>query len=48
MQPCKVPFIVVTVALTLVACGGNTEQGREEAAAREFRQRLAQNRLDLI
>jgi hypothetical protein len=48
MQPCKVPFIVVTVALTLVACGGNSEQGREEAAAREFRQRLAQNRSDLI
>jgi hypothetical protein len=38
---------LAAVAL-LTACGGNTEQGREEAAAREFRQRLAQNRADLI
>jgi hypothetical protein len=32
----------------IAACGGNSEQGREEAAARQFRMRLAQNRADLI
>jgi hypothetical protein len=34
--------------MLVAACGGSTEQGREEAAARQFRQRLAQNRTDLI
>jgi hypothetical protein len=41
--------MAAVAGLTLVAaCGSHTEQGREEAAAREFRQRLAQNRGDLI
>jgi hypothetical protein len=50
MQPAKIRFIVSMTlpVMLLAACGGSTEQGREEAAARQFRQRLAQNRTDLI
>jgi hypothetical protein len=50
MQPAKLRLVLASaVAVMLVAaCGGSTEQGREEAAARQFRQRLAQNRTDLI
>lgn len=50
MQPANLRFIVsITLAvMSLAACGGSTEQGREEAAAREFRQRLAQNKTDVI
>src|SRR5262245_48279026 len=50
MQHLKFGFAVsALLAVGLVtACGGNAEQGREEAAAREFRLRLAQNRADLI
>jgi len=38
----------VLAATLIVACGGSSDKGREEAAAREFRMRLAQNRADLI
>jgi hypothetical protein len=50
MQPAKIRLIVSTTAAVMLvaACGGSTEQGREEAAARQFRQRLAQNRTELI
>src|SRR5262245_17445479 len=41
--------VVLAVALAASgACSSNTEQGREEAAATEFRQRLAQNRVEQI
>lgn len=50
MQPANLRLIVSTslVVISLAACGGSTEQGREEAAARQFRQRLAHNRTDVI
>ena len=47
-RKCGVALSSVLALLTIVACGGNPEQAREEAAAREFRVRLAQNRADLI
>jgi hypothetical protein len=50
MQPAKIRLVVTSAVAVMLfaACGGSTEQGREEAAARQFRQRLAQNRTDLI
>jgi hypothetical protein len=50
MHPWKCRFVMsCTLAVSVVAAAGcNTEQGREEVAADEFRQRLAQNRVDHI
>jgi hypothetical protein len=50
MQAWNQRFLASTVlAVALAAAGGcNTEQGREETAASEFRQRLARNQVNLI
>jgi hypothetical protein len=50
MQAWKHRFtLIAVVAVTFgAACAGNSEKAREEAAASEFRQRLAKNRADLI